>query len=173
MQFIITAVGPDRPGLIDQISGQLLEAGANIADSRMINLSGEFALMMLVGVEDGDAEKVTGDLQQAGQRIGLSISVTPIAAGQPESASVGKRVAFRLRVYGMDKPGIVHRITHTLHENQVNVEEMQTHLQAGSYTGTPAFRMELLMSVPGSVQVRQLRDQLGELCDSLNCDLDL
>ena len=31
-ELIITAVGPDRPGLVDQMSGLLLGAGGNIAE---------------------------------------------------------------------------------------------------------------------------------------------
>ena len=177
LQLIITAVGPDRPGLVDQISGQLLDAGANIADSRMINLAGQFALMMLARLpEDAadSAEALVAQLEQAGTSIGLKISAVVIPPQQGDRASgATKALGLRLRVFGMDKPGIVHRISNWLHEQHVNIEEMQTYLQAGSYTGTPQFTMDLRMSVPESVQVSQLRTQLAQLCDSLNCDMDL
>jgi glycine cleavage system transcriptional repressor len=37
-QMIITAVGPDRPGIVGELTGELHSAGANILDSRMVNL---------------------------------------------------------------------------------------------------------------------------------------
>ncbi len=187
LQLIITAVGPDRPGLVDQISGRLLDAGANIADSRMINLAGQFALMMLARLPDeaapdgqgpegqtSDVQALVAQLAQAGTSLGLTISTVVVQARKDDPATgAGKALELRLRVFGMDKPGIVHRISNWLHEHQVNIEEMQTHLQAGSYTGTPQFTMDLRMSVPESIQVSQLRTQLAQLCDSLNCDMDL
>jgi glycine cleavage system transcriptional repressor len=181
VQLIITAVGPDRPGLVDQISGQLLEAGANIADSRMINLAGQFALMMLARLPvpetpqaSSDVDSLVTQLIQTGSSIGLAVSAVIVQPSQDDQAAVAsKALGLRLRVFGMDKPGIVHRISNWLHEQDVNIEEMQTHLQAGSYTGTPQFTMDLQMSVPGAIQVSQLRTQLVKLCDSLNCDMDL
>ena len=45
--WVITAVGPDRPGLVQTLTSALLEASGNVADSRMINLRGQFALILL------------------------------------------------------------------------------------------------------------------------------
>src|SRR3954452_21329891 len=47
-QWIITAVGPDRPGLVGDLTGHLHAAGANLLDSRMVNLRGQFALVLLM-----------------------------------------------------------------------------------------------------------------------------
>ncbi len=46
--LVLTAVGPDRPGLVSEISSLVLAAGANLEDSRMAILGGEFALLVLV-----------------------------------------------------------------------------------------------------------------------------
>jgi len=47
-QLVIAAVGEDRPGLADQLSKWILDSGCNIADSRMMVLGGEFAVLLLV-----------------------------------------------------------------------------------------------------------------------------
>ena len=46
-QLVIAAVGEDRPGLVDNLSGWILDSGCNIADSRMTVLGGEFAVLLL------------------------------------------------------------------------------------------------------------------------------
>jgi len=46
--LVISALGKDRPGLVNQLSHAILDAGCNIQDSRMTVLGGEFALMLLV-----------------------------------------------------------------------------------------------------------------------------
>ena len=47
-QLILTAVGPDHPGLVGQLTGHLHAAGANILDTRMVNLRGRFAVLILL-----------------------------------------------------------------------------------------------------------------------------
>jgi glycine cleavage system transcriptional repressor len=73
----------------------------------------------------------------------------------------------------MDQPGIVHKVTHFLKEQRINIEELETSLTSAPFMGTPVFTMEILMSVPKSVPVKALRRALEELGDSLNCDIDL
>ena len=46
--LVISALGKDRPGIVNLLSQAILEAGCNIQDSRMTVLGGEFALMLLV-----------------------------------------------------------------------------------------------------------------------------
>ena len=46
---ILTALGIDRPGLVDEVSRFIYDRGGNIEDSRMVNLRGQFAIMVLVG----------------------------------------------------------------------------------------------------------------------------
>ncbi len=166
-ELVITAVGPDRPGLVDHLTGFFHEAGANVADSRMVNLRGQFALIVLVEAEDTAASAIAQQLVTYGQTIGLTITIAPQAAAG--SRTLG--VPFTLRVLAMDQPGIVHRITHLLHQRQVNIEELETRLEAGSVSGTPLFNMELRVTVPAGVPVKALRAELEALCDGLNCDL--
>lgn len=168
-QVILTAVGADRPGLVDELTKFLLERGGNIADARMVNLRGQFAVLVLVEATDAACGAIRKDIAAEGAKIGLSISLSDQPAGSKPLAGV----PYRLRTYAMDQPGIVHRITHLLHRHRVNIEELQTRLEAGSYTGTPLFTMELRLTVPTEVPVKKLRDELESLCDSLNCDADL
>jgi glycine cleavage system regulatory protein len=46
---ILTAIGTDRPGIVDEVSQFIFDRGGNIEDSRMVNLRGQFAIMVLVG----------------------------------------------------------------------------------------------------------------------------
>ena len=170
VQLVVTAVGPDRPGLVDELTGRLLDAGANVADSRMVNLRGQFALLLLAEVADDARSSLSQTMNEAGRQMGLTIHV---AAQSVSTAPQMQGVPYRLRTYAMDQPGIVHRVTHLLHEHRVNIEELQTHLEPGSYSGTPLFTVDLHMTVPSDVSVKTLRRELEGLCDSLNCDVEL
>lgn len=171
-ELVITAVGPDRPGIASDVTGQVHAAGANLADTRMVNLRGMFALIALV---EGSAEALEGArarLEEAGPRIGLTIDFSAPASKEDLSAQ-REGVPFRLKTYSMDQPGIVHRVTSYLREQGVNVEELVTRLESAAFMGTPVFTMEVLMLVPKTASVKQLRQALEVLGDELNCDVDL
>ena len=167
-ELVVTAVGPDRPGIASDFSGHVHVCGANLADTRMINLRGQFALVALV---EGSQEALAahrGRLTDAGPALGLTITFA--AAGQ--GARI-EGVPFRLKTYSMDQPGIVHKVTSHLRTQGINIEELETRLESAPFMGTPVFTLELLMNVPKDVNVKKLRHSLEELGDTLNCDVDL
>lgn len=171
-ELVITAVGPDRPGIASDVAGQVHAAGANLADTRMVNFRGKFALIALVEGSAEVLESVRKRLTEAGPRIGLEIDFSSPSAKEGAGAQ-REGVPFRLKTYSMDQPGIVHCITSYLREHGVNVEELVTRLESAPFMGTPVFTMEILMLVPKKVSVKQLRHALDELGDQLNCDVDI
>jgi glycine cleavage system transcriptional repressor len=169
-ELVVTAIGPDRPGLASEFSGHVVGAGANLADSRMVNLRGHFALLALVeGASAEVLENVKKRLREAAPKMGFH----SIEFGGAASPARSQGVPFRLKTYSMDQPGIVHRITTYLREQGVNIEELESRLESAPFMGTPVFTMELLVLVPKDASVKSLRRALEELGDTLNCDVDL
>lgn len=172
MQLVVTAVGPDRPGLVGEFSGLVHAAGANLADSRMINLRGQFALVALIEGNGGVLEGVRASLRKEGTGLGLRLEFAEATApGEGKATAPG--VPFLLKTYSTDQAGIVHRITSYLKEHRINIEELETELESAAFAGTPVFTMQIRMIVPLTLNISSLRRSLEELGDSLNCDVDL
>ncbi len=183
---IITAVGTDRPGLVGQFTGHLHQAGVNIADSRMVNLRGQFALLLLVEGESAQLQQLEKSAPQAGDAIGLQVTVAAMneAGAMKVGGTTGSAAGFagvagvpglpyRLKTYSMDQPGIVHGVTSILHEHGVNIEELTTRQESAPFAGTTLFTMQALLTIPADVSVKKLRQALETLCDRLNIDMDL
>ena len=169
-QLVITATGPDRPGLVGEFTGHLFAGAVNLADSRMVNLRGQFALIALV---EADADRLGGleaSLPTAAQKMGLTVTFANLGGASP---ATGPGVPYRLKTYSLDQPGIVHRISDLLRRSGINIEDLQTRLESAPFAGTPIFTLELRMNVPVGVQIKKLRTELDALCDALNCDVDL
>lgn len=167
-ELVVTAMGPDRPGIASEFSGHVHAAGANLADSRMVNLRGHFALLALV---EGSAEilaAVEKRLREAAPGMKLTLEFA-----HPTRIPTRSGVPFRLKTYSMDQPGIVHKITSYLREQEINVEELETRLESAPFMGSPVFNLEILMVVPPDRSVHDLRRALEALGTSLNCDVDL
>ncbi len=167
-EIVVTAVGPDRPGIASDFTGHVHGAGANLADSRMMNLRGHFALIALVEGEKGALEGLKSRLREAAAKMGLTFEFSAAPKAEPL-----KGVPFRLKTYSMDQPGIVHKVTTFLREQAINIEELETSLESAAFMGTPVFTLEIVMLVPSTANVKALRRSLEELGDTLNCDVDI
>ena len=51
--LVLTIIGDDRPGIVEQLAEEVLDAGANWEESRMARLAGKFAGLLRVSVEAG------------------------------------------------------------------------------------------------------------------------
>src|SRR3954470_21471930 len=83
---ILTALGTDRPGIVDELSQFIFDRGGNIEDSRMVNLRGQFAIMVLVGGKADVIERIGKDVPEFAKRTGLSAELRPAAAERPKGA---------------------------------------------------------------------------------------
>jgi glycine cleavage system transcriptional repressor len=169
---ILTAIGTDRPGIVDELSQFVFDRGGNIEDSRMVNLRGQFAMMVLLGGTDEVFARLTKDLPHFSEQSGLNAALQPADFPKPLMPNAGA-LPYRLVGTGIDQPGLVHRLTHVLREMNVNIESLESRLTPAPYTGSPMFEIEAILSVPQATQLSQLRRKLGAACDELNMDWDL
>ena len=170
--LIISAIGRDRPGIVDSLSGAIFEKGCNLEDSRMAILGGEFALVVLVsGAPEGLAEvrRAAGAIASA---LDLTVQFKDTRIG-PAGPDRVERIPYKLTAVSLDHPGIVHRIAHLLASHDVNVASLETRLTHAPVSGTPIFALELEAQVPASLPLEQLREALGRLSEEENIDIDL
>src|ERR1700752_3200215 len=110
--FILTVVGPERPGLVRVLAEAVAGRGGSWLESRMARLAGQFAGIVLVEAP----ESLLDDLRGLEER-GLGISVQ---SSSPGAASVATEPRLVLEVVGNDRPGIVRDISQVLAANGVN-----------------------------------------------------
>ncbi|MGI8906651.1 MAG: glycine cleavage system protein R [Candidatus Sumerlaeaceae bacterium] len=168
---IVTSVGSDRPGIVAELSGWILENGGNIEDSRMSQLGGEFATLVLVSGDTGLAQKLESAREQFASQCGQTISSKPVAAAP--SAPAISHLRYQLKATALDHPGIVHQVSQLLREQSVNIVSASTHTTPAPFTGAPVFQFQMLVDVPGTTTAAKLRDQLRELGDRDNIDFTL
>ncbi|HMK92268.1 MAG TPA: ACT domain-containing protein [Thermoleophilia bacterium] len=164
---VLTVVGDDRPGLVDEVTRFVLDCGANLEDGRMVNLHGQFAMMMLLDAAAPVFDCLRARLPALTEASRVRAELTPAGAGRPSAAAA---IPYRLTASGMDHPGLVQPVAHLLAERGVNIESAQTTLSHAPVTGAPLFEMEFVLSVPADLAVADLRSALSSLCDELNVD---
>jgi len=75
-QYVLTAVGPDKIGLVAAVSGYLREKSINIADLSTTVDNGVYTMMMLVELSAGaDVAKIKHGLQIAMEEVALNVEL--------------------------------------------------------------------------------------------------
>lgn len=171
--LLILATGRDRPGIVDRISGVVFNAGSNLEDSRMAILGGEFSLMMLVTGGPEALAKVVANLSALERELELFIKVKETVSGPAARRGADGVIICRIEAVALDHPGIVHRLTRILVEQQINVARLDTARTNAPISGTPMFSMELDVEVPAKISIARLRSELERWAEAANVDLVL
>jgi glycine cleavage system transcriptional repressor len=166
--LVLTAVGPDRPGLVSEIAAAIHAAGANLEDSRMAILGGEFALLLLISGSEVAATAVEQAAGPLGEKLGLRLLSKRTGRGVHKDF-----LPYRISVTGFDRPGIVLRVSEILARRGVNVASLESHLAYAPLSGTPMFVLSAELQVPSEVALAELRRELSAQCDEENLDLSL
>jgi glycine cleavage system transcriptional repressor len=167
--LVISAVGKDRPGIVNDLSRSILDAGCNIEDSRMSVLGGEFALIVLISGSWSAVAKLESQVPALAKKLDLVVTAK-YTEPRPVRADM---VPYQVDVVSIDQPGIVHDIADFFASRSINIEELTSWTYPAAHTGTPMFSLSMTISIPAKTHIGQLRDDFMKFCDDLNLDATL
>ena len=166
--FVLTLIGPDRPGLVDSVAAVVKENQANWLESRMAHLAGHFAGIVRVEIAESHAEQLVEGLGQLESK-GLSITVRRDA----EAQAPAEIPLVRLQLVGNDRPGIVSEVSRVLAEHHVNVEEFHTECGEAPNSGSTLFHAEAQLCLPPELALAELQGALEGIAVDLMVDIQL
>src|SRR3569833_2667725 len=144
--LVISALGNDRPGIVNTLSKAVLDSGCNISHSRMAVLGGEFAVILMIHGTDAAVHAMQQQLPLLEEQLQLTLIAKTTAPRRNEK----HRLPYCVAVVAMDHPGIEHRITEILAAQQINIEELETATYAAPHTGAPMFTLTMPIAVGGA-----------------------
>jgi glycine cleavage system transcriptional repressor len=165
---ILTLTGPDRIGIVDELTGLLLERGGNVETSRMARLGGEFAVLMLVSLPGEQLASLDTGLQDlTGQ--GYKVTITQAERTYAQAHS-GWR-PYHIEVHGADHEGIIHEVAHYLSERGISIESGESETTLAPISGSPLFAMTAEIVVPPSLTGQRWKAGLDEIGSRLNLEI--
>ncbi|PID41754.1 MAG: glycine cleavage system protein R [Proteobacteria bacterium] len=166
--LVITAIGSDRPGIVNDLANVCVEHESNIVDSRMTVLGGEFAVIMMISYQSGSYDQLLSAISTTAKNLGLK---TVIKTTSPRVAE--KTVPYSVTVVALDNPGIVRDIAGFFSERSINIEDMQTGTYSAPHTGTQMFSLKMIINIPGGTRLAELKDHFFDFCDDRNLDASI
>ncbi len=165
-QLVISALGKDRPGIVNDLSQAIYQLGCSISDSRMTILGGEFAMLLLVEGPWNQLAKLEGQIKELEKKLGMAIVSRPTKRLPAQE----DKLPYSVEIISLDHPGIVHKLANFLSLRHINIEELITSTYSAPHTGTQMFSVEMSISVPAKTQITELRGEFMDFCDSMNLD---
>jgi glycine cleavage system regulatory protein len=166
--YIVTFIGDDRPGLVEQLSRVIENNGGNWHESRLSQLGGKFAGIIRISLP---AEK---DLALEAELSALAtsgISVRLTASGEKSAPVPGRDIT--LTVLGPDRPGIVREISCALAQREINVVEMQSQVISAPMSAEMIFSAHIDAWIPETTDTDGLADTLDEIANQMTLEIDL
>ncbi len=164
--IVLSAVGTDRAGVVNDLSRVILDCGGNIEESRMTALGSEFAMLLLVSGNWHTLNKLEAGIDKLTKGTGLRVSIKKTE----ERTGTEDCMPYLVDVVCLDQPGIIFNLAHFFSERNIEIAEVATRRDAAAHTGAPMFSAQMTINLPGSLHISQLRDEFLEVCDHLNLD---
>ncbi|MEO5728717.1 MAG: ACT domain-containing protein [Byssovorax sp.] len=169
--LVLSGLGPDRPGLVAEVTEFLTERGANVEDSRMAVLGGEFGILVLVSGTPGELEAIERDRAGLAEKTGLELLLRRTKS--PEDHRRAVSVPCLVTAEALDHEGIVRAVSRALHGAGVNIVSLEATTYEAADTGTPLFRLEARVDLPPEVTVDKLRKAMDVVAEAENLDIEV
>ena len=163
---VISVVGSDRAGLVNDLSKVVLDCGGNIDESRMTALGSEFAMLLLVSGNWAALSKLEKALGKFAADKPIEITVQK--TGERDVAE--DCMPYGIDVVSLDEPGIVFNLSNFFAGRNIEIADLATSQYAAAHTGARMFSVQMTVNIPGSMSISEVRDEFLEMTEELNLD---
>lgn len=160
-QLVVTAIGPDKTGIVSKIARLVTECNCNIIDSRMAIFGSEFTFILLLA---GDLPAISR-VEHLLPALGLELDLTTMSkrtTGLPRTQVVAHYV---LDYSGPDKVGTLGAITGLLANHNIYIGALQSATETTAQ-GT-MMHTQITIEIPEGTSAQQLEAELTVLMQQL------
>ncbi|GGW67951.1 glycine cleavage system protein R [Alishewanella tabrizica] len=160
-QLVVTAIGPDRTGIVSKLARLVTECNCNIIDSRMAIFGSEFTFIMLLA---GDLPAISR-IEHMLPALGLELDLTTMSkrtTGTPRTQVVAHYV---LDYSGPDRVGTLGAITGLLASHNIYIGSLQSETRSGP-SGV-MMRTQMTVELPEGIAAVRIEAELTVLMQQL------
>ena len=162
--LVITIIGKDRPGIVDQIASSVRNHQGNWLGCRFANMAGQFAGFVEVDVEDQQTDALVNSLNLIGD---LHVHAVDSEKQKKLDASI---VCFS--IMGNDKPGIVNELTSVLQQFSVNIIDFNSECISAPNWGNLMFQADFKVAVLDNLEIDDIREAVEAIANDLVVDIE-
>lgn len=162
--LVLTIIGDDRAGLVNNLSRVITLHGGNWTTSRLAELAGKFAGIVQVEV---DAARVA-DLTAALEPLAGLLEITVQTADADHRADAG---LFEIDIVADDRPGIVQEVTEAISRDGGSIDSLTSAVVEAPHAGGMLFTAHAAIRPTSADSAARLRAGLEALADELMVEI--
>jgi len=163
-QLVLTLIGQDRTGLVEQLATLINQHHGNWAASNLSHLAGYFAGILQVEVAE---EHIPGLTQALQQMPGLDIRVQ-----QGLESQVNEHKLLRFVITGNDRPGIVRELSSVIKHKGTNILHFESSKQSAPNWGVPLFNAIATVELPEGLNKDEVVRALEDIAADVMVDVE-
>ena len=163
---VITFVGSDKPGLVDQLAQLIVTHTGNWLGSSMSHLAGQFAGIIEVELPELELAKFSLEIATIDD-----LSIT-IQQGHNTASEIEPEELLNISIVCNDRHGIIQEITQALHAVDANIEQLGSQLESAANTGQTLFRANIVALLPEHSSIEQLQESIEKIGDDMMVDVE-
>lgn len=161
--LVITALGTDRPGIVNAITHHVSSCGCNIEDSRLAMLGESFTFIMLLSGSWNAITQIESTLPHKGAELDLLIVMKRTRA----SAKPSMPTTLKIQVEVDDSPRIIERFTNLFNTQQDHIAELVSKTRQGKSVDSVKLHIEMTVHIASSDNVQLIENNFHQLCAKL------
>ena len=165
--LVLTAIGEDKPGLVESLAQVIADNSGNWLESSMSQLAGKFAGILRVSVSDSEVDRLISALD------GISDQLTLVIERVDSDFEIELPQTVELNLIGNDRPGIIREFSHVLASLSVNVEQLSTDCVPAPMSSEVLFWAKANLKVPVGLKLEVLQQEIERLADDLIVEMQL
>ena len=164
INLLLTFVGVDRPGIVQELSALVSAHEGNWLESKMSRMGGRFAGIALVELPAALTERFKAEISQVRE---LSVYLEESGVQRTDADTLN----YQLNIVGLDRPGILQEVTTEMSQQSINVVDLETTVSAAPMSGDKMFFADAQILVPSDVDLADLHDRLDSVANELGIDI--
>ncbi|GAA3719547.1 ACT domain-containing protein [Oceanisphaera sediminis] len=162
--LVVTAIGENRAGIVNEVARQVTDCGCNIVDSRLGIFGNEFTFILLLSGSWNQITRLETTLPLFGQSQALiTMMKRTQVLSQPSYA-----LSADVELVVADRPGIVNRCTQFFSDRGWDIQAMQSQTLTGAESGQ--FQAHFQLNLPEQLIDSEAEDAVDCLCRELECE---
>ena len=158
-QLVLTLIGKDKAGLVEQLATVINSHNGNWMASNLSHLAGYFAGILQVEVAEQDLPGLTAALDNI---TDLDIRVQH---GLPVETNEQQQLKFVIT--GNDRPGIVRELSSVIKHKGTNIIHFESSKQSAPNWGVPLFNAVATVELPSGLS----RDEVVKALEAIATDI--
>lgn len=165
-QLVLTIIGKDRPGLVEEVSTTVLNHHGNWLTSNLSYLAGHFAGIVQLEVAEEHLQTLHAALSDM---PGLDIR---IECGDLDIENAAEAEKINLVITGNDRPGIVKELASVIRHKGANITQLSSKQRSAPNWGVPIFSAMATVTLPAGMNKEAVIEALENITADLIVDVE-